>query len=82
MLVGIDRAFGRDQFENFDGLGDVPAMGARAIAQLLVGFGQTDVDARLSDLFTGQQKLQRDRGLSGSRASLQEMKSIASEPAA
>ena len=42
MLIGVEHAFRRHQFENFDMLADGPAVRSRALAQLV------SVSARLT----------------------------------
>ena len=65
VLVGIEHAFRRHQFENLDLRSDGPAVRTRAVAQFVLGFGEADIDPGLAGRGAGQQKLQRDRGLAG-----------------
>ena len=71
LLLVVEQAFGRDQLEDLDVL-QVPAVRRRAGAQLVVGFGQGDVEPALSRRGAGDQELQRHRGLAGARAAFEQ----------
>ena len=77
VLVGIEHALRRHQLENLDLRPDRPAMRPRAVAQLVLGFGEADIDAGFVRLGAGEQKLQRNRGLAGARAALEQVQPIA-----
>ncbi len=48
VVVRIEHAFRRDQLEDLDVIAERPAVRLRALAQLLVGFGEADIDAALA----------------------------------
>ena len=65
LLLGIEEAFRGQQFEDLDVLAQSPAMGGCAVAQLVFGFGQSDVETLLTGPRALQQKLQRYGGFAG-----------------
>ncbi len=82
MLVRIEHAFGRHELEDLDSFRDFPTVRARAVAQLVLGLGEADIDSDLALFVPGEQELQRDRGFSGAGATFQEMEPVARHAAA
>ena len=50
LLLLVEQAFGRDQLENVERIVEAPAVRGGALAQLLLGFRQSDVEAALARL--------------------------------
>ena len=48
LLIDVEQAFRRQQFEDFDALVQCPAVRRRAVAQFALGFGQRDVETLLA----------------------------------
>src|SRR3954451_19875280 len=71
LLVFVEQAFGWHQFEYIDAV-EHPAVRGRSLAQLILGFGDRDVEGLLSRRRAGKQELRRNRGLAGARAALDE----------
>ena len=71
-LAGGQQAFGGRQFEDVDVIVQLPAMGARTLAQFAFGFGQGDVQRALAGLGASQQELQSDGGFAGTGFTLQQ----------
>ena len=65
LLLRIQQAFRRQQFEDLDAVVERPAMGSRAVAQLALGLRQGDVEALFARLGAFEQELQRYGGLAG-----------------
>ena len=65
LLLGIQQAFRRQQFEHLDAVVQRPAMRGGAVAQFALGFGQRDVKAFFAGLRAFEQELQRNGGLAG-----------------
>ena len=57
LVLGGQQAFGGRQFEDMDVIVQLPAMGARTLAQFAFGFGQGDVQRALAGLGASQQEL-------------------------
>ena len=82
MLVGIEHAFRRYQFEDLDLRADGPAMRPGAIAQLVLGFGEADVDPGFADLAAREQELQGNGCLARAGAALEQVQAITGQTAA
>src|SRR5262245_15226292 len=82
MLIGVEDAFWRDEFEHLDPRTDRPAVRPRAVPQLVFGLRQADVDAGLVRCGASEQELQRDRGLTGTRSAFEQVEAIDGQPAA
>src|ERR1700760_366897 len=80
MLFGVDRALGWDQFDDLNPIVDLPAMRPRAVAQLMLGFSEADIDAGLALRSAGHQELQRNRGLAGTWTAFEQMQAVARQP--
>ncbi|MNI57000.1 hypothetical protein D3C73_1120330 [compost metagenome] len=72
LVLGRQQAFGGRQFEDMDIVVQLPAMGARTLAQFAFGFRQGDVQRAFAGFGAGQQKVQGDRGLAGTGFSLKQ----------
>ena len=70
-MLGIEQAFRRRQFENMHVFAQFPTVGAGALAQFALGFGQGDVQRAFAGLGASQQKVQGNGGLAGARFALQ-----------
>ena len=57
-------------------------MGGGDVAQLLLGLGESGVDARLARCGAGEQELQGQRRLAGARVALQQVHPVDGEAAA
>ena len=81
MVIRIQHAFRRDELAYDDVVADRPAVGSRAVPELVFGFGKADVNADFAGLRAGQQELQSDRGLARAGASFEQVESVARESA-
>ena len=66
----------RDQLEDFNFRRNLPAVRGRALAQLLFGFRQRDVERAFAELGALDQELQRDGGLARPRRAFQKKNRI------
>ena len=82
MLLGIEHAPGSSS-STIATLSSISQPCERAPARnFVLGLGQTDVDTDLAGLGTRHQELQRNRGLAGSRTTLQQVQPVAGKTAA
>ena len=79
LLLGIEQAFGRRQFEDLELLVYFPIMRIGRQPQLGFGFRQRHVEAFLAARMAFEQKLQRHRGLTGARTPLEQVEMPASQ---
>jgi len=80
VLVGIENAFGRHQLQDLDARDEGPAVRSGAGAQLLLGFGEADINSDFAGFRAGHQELQGDCGFSGARGAFEQMQPVAGDP--
>lgn len=71
VVIGVEQAFGRRQFEDIDMFVELPAVRGCTRAQLAFGLGQGDVQGYFARCRSGLQKLQGYGCLAGSGLSLE-----------
>ena len=81
LLVERQGPLGRGELEQVDAV-ERPVMARRDGAQLLLGFGERDVEAGLAEVAALEQELQRQRGLAGAGRALDEIDAIGEQAAA
>ena len=80
-LVGLKIAFRWNDFTDLHAC-EVPAVRRSHRSQLVLGFGERDVEDRFPIPGAFAQKLQRERGLAGARHALDEVQPVGRQPAA
>src|SRR3569833_1581158 len=77
VMIRVEYAVRRHQLEDLDRRVDLPAVRARAVAELLLRFGMRDVDPGLGSPIDAEEELECDGGLARAGAALEEVHACA-----